>query len=61
MIATYPERLATKLAPMLDLRLYRPPVELAPISLALIWHRRNDSEAGHVWLRQRLMSLAQES
>lgn len=59
MIATYPERLAAKLAPLLGLRLYRPPVELPPISLALIWHRRNDSEAGHMWLRQRLMSVAQ--
>lgn len=59
MIATYPERLAAKLAPVLGLRHYRPPVELAPISLAMNWHRRNDSEAGHAWLRQRLMSLAQ--
>ncbi|HUZ73675.1 MAG TPA: LysR family transcriptional regulator [Stellaceae bacterium] len=59
LIATYPERLAAEIAPLLGLRLYRPPVELAPISLAMIWHRRNDSEAGHMWLRQRLMTIAQ--
>ncbi|HWM47973.1 MAG TPA: LysR family transcriptional regulator [Xanthobacteraceae bacterium] len=59
MIATYPERLARSVAPLFGLRIHRPPVELAPISLAMIWHRRNDGEAGHVWLRQQLMKVAQ--
>jgi DNA-binding transcriptional LysR family regulator len=60
MIATFPERLAGKLAPVLGLRLYGPPVELAPISLAMIWHRRSDSDSGHAWMRQRVMSLSQD-
>jgi DNA-binding transcriptional LysR family regulator len=61
MIATYPERLAAKLAPGLGLRLSRPPVPLAPIALAMYWHRRNDAEAGHLWLRERLMGVAKQS
>lgn len=57
MIATFPERLALRIAPLLGLRVYQPPVALAPISLALIWHRRNDSDAGQIWFRQQLMEV----
>jgi DNA-binding transcriptional LysR family regulator len=59
LIATFPERLARRLAPILGLRIFLPPIELAPISLAMIWHRRNDNDAGHLWLRQQVMSVAQ--
>lgn len=58
MIATYPERLARVLAPMLGLQIYEAPVELAPISLSMVWHRRNDTDAGHVWMRQQMMETA---
>lgn len=60
MIATFPERLARRLAPLLRLRLFDPPIELAPIALAMTWHRRNDSDSGHLWLRQQVMNIAQE-
>jgi len=59
MIATFPERLAVRWAPLLGLRIYQPPVSLAPISLAVIWHRRNDGDAGHAWFRQQIMNAAQ--
>jgi DNA-binding transcriptional LysR family regulator len=59
MIATFPERLAARIAPVLGLRVYRAPIDLAPISLAVIWHRRNDSDAGQIWLRQQVMNAAQ--
>jgi hypothetical protein len=45
-------------APLLGLRIYQPPVSLAPISLAVIWHRRNDGDAGHAWFRQQIMNAA---
>ena len=54
MIATFPERLAARIAPVLGLRVYRAPIDLAPISLAMIWHRRNDSDAGQIWFRQQV-------
>lgn len=60
MIATFPERLARRLAPLLHLRLFDPPIELAPIALAMTWHRRNDSDSGHLWLRQQVMNIAQK-
>lgn len=59
MIATFPERLARRLAPLLQLRLFNPPIELAPIVLAMTWHRRNDSDSGHLWVRQQVMNIAQ--
>ena len=55
MIATFPERLAAHIAPMLGLRIYTAPVDLAPISLAMIWHRRNDGDPSQIWFRQQLM------
>jgi DNA-binding transcriptional LysR family regulator len=60
MIATFPERLARRLAPLLRLRLFDPPIELAPIALAMTWHRRYDGDSGHLWLRQQVMNIAQD-
>jgi DNA-binding transcriptional LysR family regulator len=58
MIATFPERLAMSIAPALGLRISQAPIDLAPISLAMIWHRRNDSDAGQIWFRQQVMKAA---
>jgi DNA-binding transcriptional LysR family regulator len=58
LIATFPERMALRLAPILGLRVYEVPVALAPISLALIWHRRNDGDAGCMWFRQQVIQFA---
>lgn len=59
MIATFPERLALRIAPLFGLKVYDAPVELAPLSLAVIWHRRNDGDAGYTWFRQQIVSTAQ--
>jgi len=59
MIATFPERLAVRIAPILGLRIYQVPVDLAPISLAVIWHRRNDRDPAYIWFRRQLMNAAQ--
>jgi len=59
MIATFPERLAAHIAPALGLRVYQAPIELAPISLAMIWHRRNDGDAGQIWFRQQMRAAAE--
>jgi DNA-binding transcriptional LysR family regulator len=58
MIATFPERMALRLAPLLGLRVYETPVELAPLPLAIIWHRRNDNDAGCSWFRQQVIQIA---
>jgi DNA-binding transcriptional LysR family regulator len=54
----FPERMALRLAPLLGLRVYEAPVELAPISLALIWHCRDDNDAGCAWFRQQIVQVA---
>jgi len=59
MIATFPERLAARIAPVLGLRIYQAPIDLAPLSLAMIWHRRNDGDASQIWFRQQVMNAAQ--
>jgi len=59
MVATFPERLAVRIAPIFGLRVFHPPIDLAPISLAMIWHRRSDSDAGQIWFRQQVMKAAQ--
>jgi DNA-binding transcriptional LysR family regulator len=62
MIATFPERLAIAIAQQLGLRIFQSPVELAPISLAMVWHRRNDSDPGQIWFREQIMkTVKQES
>jgi DNA-binding transcriptional LysR family regulator len=58
MIATFPERMALRLAPLLGLCVYETPIELAPIAIALIWHRRNDEDAGCTWFRHQVTALA---
>lgn len=57
LIATFPERLAMRIAPFMGLRVYQVPVTVAPISLGVVWHRRNDSDAGHAWFRQQIIDL----
>ena len=59
MVATFPERLAVRIAPVFGLRVFQAPIDLAPISLAMIWHRRSDSDAGQIWFRQQVMKAAQ--
>jgi DNA-binding transcriptional LysR family regulator len=59
MIATFPERLAVRIAPILGLRVYQVPVDLAPIPLAVIWHRRNDRDPAYTWFRRQVMNAAQ--
>jgi DNA-binding transcriptional LysR family regulator len=57
-IANFPERLAKQIAPLFGLRIFQPPIDLAPISLAMVWHRRNDGNAGHIWFRQQIVNAA---
>lgn len=57
-IATIPERLARLVAPMFGISIYRPPVDLAPISLGMVWHRRSDSDPAQIWFRQQVLEAA---
>jgi DNA-binding transcriptional LysR family regulator len=58
-IATVPERLARRVASIFGIRIYRAPIDLAPISLGMVWHRRSDSDPAQTWFRQQVLEAAQ--
>jgi DNA-binding transcriptional LysR family regulator len=58
MIATFSGRLAHAVAPLMGLRIFEPPIELAPVPLAIIWHRRTDSDSSQIWLREQIIRAA---
>lgn len=51
LIATVPESVATRLAPLLPIRIFAPPHEIPDGREILMWHKRNESDPGHAWLR----------
>ena len=57
LIATVPRRLAQLIAPSLPVRLLESPVEVGPVEETLFWHRRNDSDPGHCWLRNQIARI----
>ena len=32
-------------------RIFEPPLAIAPFSFKLVWHQRRDSDAAHCWFR----------
>jgi DNA-binding transcriptional LysR family regulator len=59
-VLTISERLALLMAPQLGLRIVESPLPLRPYALQLVWHPRQDGDAGHRWLREALLRAAQE-
>jgi DNA-binding transcriptional LysR family regulator len=51
-LLTISERIATRLAPALGLRILEIPLVLRPYALSLVWHPRFDGDAGHRFLRE---------
>lgn len=39
----------------------RPPLDLPPITLSVVWHERSDRDSGHRWLRQQIQAVAQQT
>ena len=59
-ILTVSHAFARKMAPRLGLRVVAPPkaLGLEPYPTVQLWHPRNDRDAGHQWLRERLVAAA---
>lgn len=57
MILTLPSRLAGVLQTRLALVLLDLPLQLAPLSPAMIWHERVHRDPAHVWVRQQLVDV----
>ena len=54
LIATVPRLLAREYAARYPLRVLEPPLQLPVVKYAAYWHERNQSDAGHRWLRAAL-------
>lgn len=60
LIATVPERIAIKFANQCDVRVLRPPLAIAPITISAYWRERTHNEPAHRWFRKALSQIAAE-
>ena len=60
LIATLPERVAQMFAGTLPIKTFALPIETPALNEILLWHKRNDSDPAHTWLRDLLVRLTQE-
>jgi LysR family nod box-dependent transcriptional activator len=59
LVATLPERVAQMFAATLPVKTFPLPFEAPPMREILLWHRRNDGDPAHAWLRDLIVRLAQ--
>lgn len=57
MILTLPSQLASRLAEKLPLSLMELPLQVVPLSPAMIWHERFQNDPAHAWVRQQLVDV----
>ena len=60
MVATMPERVVQMFASTATVKTFPLPFEAPPLNEVLLWHKRNDSDPAHTWLRDLVVRLAQE-
>jgi DNA-binding transcriptional LysR family regulator len=58
LLATIEERLARRHAGHLGLRLFKLPFEIAGFEVVQVWHRREEADPAHLWLRTQIETLA---
>jgi DNA-binding transcriptional LysR family regulator len=51
---------AQMFASTLPIKTFPLPFETPPLHEILLWHKRNDSDPAHIWLRDLLVRLTQE-
>jgi len=61
LVATMPERVAQMFASTLPVKTFPLPFETPPMHEILLWHKRNDSDPAHIWLRDLVVRLTQSS
>lgn len=61
LIATVPESLALRLAGQLQLRTFAPPQDIPDSRELLMWHKRNEADPGHAWLRNLFMEISKQN
>lgn len=61
LIATVPESLALRLAGPLQLRAFAPPQDIPDSRELLMWHKRNEADPGHAWLRNLFCEVSRQN
>lgn len=61
MTAVVPRQVAERSTHFSEISILEPPFKLAPLNHKLIWHRRNDNDPAHIWLRSFLKHFSQSS
>jgi len=56
LIATVPVQFAKAVAGDLGLSIYRPPIAIPVPEISLYWHKRNDANPAHRWMRGQVMA-----
>jgi DNA-binding transcriptional LysR family regulator len=57
LVCTVPGRLAAQFARQYGLSVARPPIDIRPFTVQLVWHMRSHTEPLQHWLRQRLIDV----
>jgi len=60
LIATLPERVATRLNDVAPVKIFPMPLRVPETREVLVWHKRNEPDPGHAWLRELLIEVARE-
>jgi len=58
LLTVLPSRMAGVLRRYVNIKVMHPPIEIAPLDELLIWHKRDEEDAGHLWLREMFRELA---
>jgi DNA-binding transcriptional LysR family regulator len=61
LIATVPRSVATRLSPLLPIRVFPPPHDIPDSREILIWHMRNEADPGHAWLRNLFIDASRQN
>lgn len=61
LISTVPYEAVAEYARCGALAVQRPPIDLPPITLSIVWHERSDRDNGHRWLREQIRTVAQQT
>ncbi len=60
LVATLPDRVARLVAPVVPLKLLALPFDALNSHELLLWHKRNEPDPGHAWLRTLFIEVARE-
>lgn len=60
LLATLPDRVARLVAPVVPLKLLALPFDTLNSHEVLLWHKRNEPDPGHAWLRTLFIEVARE-